>query len=92
MWLEMGQRWRFSTLINIFGILGQPITDVIRYEYEHERDWIRKRIKENRERYPDETDSKKGTEDELEIDVVISREEADTPDKEYPNNLTDINK
>ena len=64
------------------GILGQPIIDLIREQYEREREWIRKRIKENRERYADETIFETLEEDALKLDILTSAETTDASGKE----------
>ncbi|MDQ7839245.1 MAG: hypothetical protein RDU59_12225 [Thermodesulfobacteriota bacterium] len=50
--IKENERFQLNTIDNI---LTEPIVDSIREQYEKEREWIRKRIRENRERYSDET-------------------------------------
>ena len=64
-------------LDTVAGILSQPIVDSIREQYEREREWIRKRIKENRERYADETIFETLEEDALKLDVLTTDEITD---------------
>ena len=50
---ESAERDRFQ-LEPIDSIIARPIVGTIRKQYEKERDWIRRRIKENREKYSDD--------------------------------------
>ena len=59
--------------------------DEIREQYESERDWIRKRIVENRERYADETIFKTLEEDSSQLDTLISADTADESVEENPS-------
>ncbi len=74
------------------GILGQPIIDPIREQYEREREWIRKRIKENRERYADETIFETLEDDELQLDKLNSVQTTDASEKDNPTELCDSEK
>lgn len=70
------------------GILGQPIINSIREQYKREREWIRKRIKENRERYADETIFKTLEDDELQLDILNSAEPTDASEEDNTTELT----
>ena len=69
-------------------ILGQPIVESIRWQYERERDWIRRRIEENRERYADETIIKTPEDDELQLDKINSAQTTDASEKDNPTEPT----
>jgi hypothetical protein len=71
------------------GILVQPIVEPIREQYETEREWIRKRIRENRERYADEPTFETLEEDAPEINRLTRTERANPPKEERPGERTD---
>jgi len=71
-------------LDSVKGSLGLPITDAIRDQYERERDWIRRRIVENRERYADDSIFKTQEEDVSQLDTLISAETTDESVQEKP--------
>ncbi len=75
-------------LDKVAGSLGQPITDAIREQYERERDWIRRRIVENRERYADENIFKAPEEDASQLDRLISAETTNESVQENPGENT----
>lgn len=64
----------------------QPIIDPIREQYESERDWIRRRIVENRERYADEIIFENLEEDALQLESLTSTE---TTDEQVQDNPTE---
>ena len=70
-------------------ILGQPIIGPIREQYERERDWIRKRIIENRERYADDSIFTTLEEDTSQLDTLISAETTDESVPESPGEHTE---
>lgn len=76
-------------LDTVAGSLGQPITDPIREQYERERDWIRTRIVENRERYADDAIFKTLEEDASHLDTLISAETTDESVQENPGERTE---
>ncbi|MFC1972367.1 hypothetical protein ACFLVE_03070 [Chloroflexota bacterium] len=78
----------FFELDTIAGILGQPIIDSIREQYEKERDWIRKRIIENRERYADEMIFDSLEEDALQLDSLTPIETTDEITQDNPTEQT----
>jgi len=57
--------------------LCQPIVDPIRKQYERERDWIQKRITENREKYADDRIFEAIEEDTIQLDPLASIETTD---------------
>jgi len=79
---EEDQERSYFQLDPTAGILGQPISDTIREQYEREREWIRKRIKENRERYADEIIFETLAEDVSELGIPTSAETTDVLGKE----------
>ncbi len=73
------------------GILGQNIVNSIIEQYESEREWIRKRIRENRERYADESIFKTLEEDTSQLATFISSEITDEPLQENSGQQPEIN-
>jgi hypothetical protein len=59
------------------GVFNIPIVDPIREQYQTEREWIRRRIIENRERYADEVIFETQKADALQLDTIISAETTD---------------
>ena len=86
---EENQERSHFQLSNDGGSLGQPIIDPIREQYERERDWIRRRIIENRERYADESIFKTLEEDASQLDTLISAETTDEPVQEKSGEQTE---
>lgn len=76
-------------LDRVAGSLGQPITDAIREQYERERDWIRRRIVENRERDADEVILRTLEEDASQLDTFISADTTDELVQENPDGHTE---
>jgi hypothetical protein len=76
---ESAERLRFQ-LDPIQGIIAQRIVGPIREQYEKEREWIRRRIKENRERYSDDAIFEHLEEDKAELQnlTATTHEDATT--------------
>ena len=77
--------FHFSTATGIF---DQPIIGSIREQYQREREWIRRRITENRERYADESIFESQEEDALQLDTITSAETTDESVQENPGEQT----
>ena len=70
-------------------ILGLPIVEAIIEQYENERDWIRRRINENRERFADDTIFKTSEDEEPQLDKIDIAQTIDTSGKGNPTEPTE---